>query len=95
MNLRLIAFLLVATAAQASSLAAKTPASKFDPRTASLVAALQAVSPDPLGGKLGVEITRQAAAPVEKSNPPIAASMPAARNETPQPTAVPNVRPKS
>jgi hypothetical protein len=48
---------LFAVALLAASQPALAAAKKGDSRTAELVAALQAVSPDPLGGRLGLEVS--------------------------------------
>lgn len=56
MKLR-FAFPLFAVALLAASQPALAAATKGDSRTAALVAALQAVSPDPLGGRLGLEVS--------------------------------------
>ncbi len=60
MKLR-FAFPLLAVALLAASQPALAAAKKGDSRTAALVAALQAVSPDPLGGRLGLEVSTASA----------------------------------
>lgn len=54
-TLSCVFILLFALAAQPAASAA--PSKKTDPRLSTLVSALQTVSPDPLGGRLGLEIT--------------------------------------
>ena len=49
--------LLFAVSLLAASQPALAATKKADARTAELVAALQAVSPDPLGGRLGFEVS--------------------------------------
>lgn len=53
--------------AASQPLLAGTP--KADARAAALVAALQAVSPDPLGGQLGLEVSTARTAPVAAITP--------------------------
>jgi hypothetical protein len=59
----LLSSLLFATGLLAASRPALAAAPKADARTIELVAALQAVSPDPLGGRLGLAAATVQAAP--------------------------------
>ncbi len=62
------AFSLLAAGLLAASQSLLAAAPKADVRAASLVAALQAVSPDPLGGRLGLEVSAASARPLPKAS---------------------------
>ena len=62
--LAVAAFVSTSHTASATSFPAAKPS---DPRTAALVAALQAVSPDPLGGRLGLAATAARLTPAPAS----------------------------
>jgi len=61
---RTLSFVILAAGLFAASQHTLAAAPKADARTAALVAALQAVSPDPLGGRLGLEASATQAAPL-------------------------------
>jgi len=68
MNKSPASFLLLAAGLLAASQPLLAAAPKADVRTAALVAALQAVSPDPLGGRLGLEASAISAPALPKSS---------------------------
>ena len=61
---RPFSFVILAASLFAASQPVLAATPKADARTAALVAALQAVSPDPLGGRLGLEVATTQAAPL-------------------------------
>ena len=95
MKFRALALIFTAAGLAAASQPVLAASSKSDARIAALVAALQAVSPDPLGGRLGLDVSaRTMPLKLEPGRSPLAAQ-PVRTESTPRPALPATTVPKS